>query len=65
MLTARQARKITELAIATKEWECTRREALLEFLFNFYEATGFARAPLSTELENMSEEDLMEIYLNI
>ena len=65
IITAREARLIAELANATKDWNCTRREALLESLYTFYEAAGFESERLSTEFEPMSADELMDAYLNI
>ena len=65
ILTAREARLISELANAANEWNCTRREALLEILYTFYEAAGFERERLDAEFEPMSDDELMDAYLNI
>jgi hypothetical protein len=65
IITAREARLIAELANATKDWNCTRREALLEILYTFYEAAGFESERLATEFEPMSDNELLEAYLNI
>ena len=65
VITAREARLISELANAANEWNCTRREALLEILYTFYEAAGFESERLATEFEPMSDDELMDAYLNI
>ena len=65
IITAREARLIAELANATKDRNCTRREALLEILYTFYEAAGFESERLATEFEPMSDDELMDAYLNI
>ena len=65
IITAREARLIAELANATKDWNCTRREALREILYTFYEAAGFESERLATEFEPMSDDELMDAYLNI
>ena len=65
IITAREARLIAELANAANEWNCTRREALLEILYTFYEAAGFESERLATEFEPMSDDELMDAYLNI
>jgi hypothetical protein len=65
ILTAREARLISELANAANEWNCTRREALLEILYTFYETAGFESERLATEFEPMSDDELMDAYLNI
>ncbi|MBE6913517.1 MAG: hypothetical protein E7472_01080 [Ruminococcaceae bacterium] len=64
ILTARKARLIAELANAAKDWNCTHREALLEILYMFYE-NEFPMEYLKTEFEPMSDEELLEAYLNI
>ena len=65
ILTARKARLIAELTNAAKDWNCTRREALLEVLYTFYEAAGFERERLDAEFGVMSDDELLEAYLNI
>ena len=63
ILTARKARLIAELANAAKERNCTRREVLLEILYEFYETAGFERERLDAEFAPMSDDELMEAYL--
>ena len=63
ILTARKARLIAELANAAKDWSCTRREALMEILYEFYETAGFGRERLDAEFGPMSDEELLEAYL--
>lgn len=65
VITVREARLIAELANAANEWNCTPREALLEILYTFYEAAGFESERLATEFEPMSDDELMDAYLNI
>lgn len=65
IFTAREAHLIAELANTSKDWNCTRREALLEILYDFYEAAGFERERLDAEFGAMSEDELLQAYLNI
>jgi hypothetical protein len=65
VITAREARLISELANAANEWNCTPIEALLEILYTFYEAAGFESERLAAEFEPMSDDELMDAYLNI
>ena len=55
---------IAELDTMTQEWNCTRRETMLEILYMFYE-NEFPMEYLKTEFEPMSDEELLEAYLNI
>ena len=65
ILTAREARLISDLANAAKEWNCTRRDALLEILYTFYEAAGCVSERLDSEFGSMSAEELEQVYLNL
>jgi len=57
--------KITELAVMMQEWGMTRRETLLEILYEFYETAGFERERLDAELEPMSDYELLQAYLRM
>ena len=65
MTTTKREERIAELNELMQELEMTQRETLFAILSDFYEAAGFAEDPLSAELEAMSDDDLMEAYLNI
>ena len=60
-----RAEKIRELEQVSQEWECTMSEAAYGLLSDFYEAAGFAREPLSAELCSMSDQQIIEAFLNI
>ena len=60
-----RAERIRELEQVAQEWECTVFEAAYGLLIDFYEASGFAREPLSTELSSMSNQQIVEAFLNI
>ena len=64
MTTTKRERLIAELDTMTQEWNCTRRETMLEVLYMFYE-NEFPVEYLKTEFEPMSDEELLEAYLNI
>ena len=64
MTTTKREMLIAELANAAKEWNCTHREALLEILYLFYE-NEFPVECLEKEFEPMSDDELLEAYLNI
>lgn len=64
MTTAKRERLIAELAAMMQEWGMTRRETLLEVLYMFYEMERPVEY-LKTEFEPMSDDELMEAYLNI
>ena len=65
IITAREARLIAELANAAKGWNCTLREALLDVLYTFYETAGFERERLDAEFGPMSDDELIDAYLNL
>ena len=56
---------IAELVELAQEWNCTYMEALLEILYEFYETAGFERERLDAEFGVMSDDELLEAYLNI
>lgn len=64
MTTTKREERIAELNEMMQELEMTQRETLFAILFDFYEAAGFAEDPLSAELSAMSDDELMEAYLN-
>ena len=65
MTTTKSEERIAELNELMQELEMTQRETLFAILFDFYEAAGFEEDPLSAELSAMSDDELMEAYLNI
>ena len=65
MTVTKREERIAELNELMQEWEMTQRETLFAILFDFYEAAGFEEDPLSAELSAMSDDELMEAYLNI
>ena len=65
MTTTKREERIAELNELMQELEMTQRETLFAILFDFYEAAGFEEDPLSAELSAMSDDELMEAYLNI
>lgn len=65
MTATKREERIAELNELIQEWEMTQRETLFAILFDFYEAAGFWREPLFKELSAMSDDELMEAYLNI
>ena len=65
MTTTKRENRIAELVELAQEWNCTYMEALLEILYTFYEAAGFERERLDAEFGPMSDDELLEAYLNI
>lgn len=65
MPTITREERIAELNELMQELEMTQRETLFAILFDFYEAAGFWQEPLFRELSAMSDDELMEAYLNI
>ena len=64
MNTTKREERIAELATMMQEWGMTRRETMLEILYMVYEME-FPVEYLKTEFEPMSDDELMEAYLNI
>ena len=64
MTTTQREARIAELATMMQEWGMTRRETLLENLYMVYEVE-FPIECLEKEFEPMSDDELMEAYLNI
>ena len=64
MTTTKKEERIAELATMMQEWGMTRRETLLEILYMVYEMERPVEY-LKTEFEPMSDDELMEAYLNI
>ena len=63
MTTTMREARIAELAAMMQEWGMTRRETLLEILYMVYEVE-FPIECLEKEFEPMSDDELMEAYLN-
>ena len=64
MTTTKREDRIAELATMMQEWGMTRRETMLEILYMVYEME-FPVECLEKEFEPMSDDELMEAYLNI
>ena len=64
MTTTEREERIAELAAMMQEWGMTRRETLLEILYMVYEVE-FPIECLEKEFEPMSDDELMEAFLNI
>ena len=64
-MTTTKRNEIAMLEAMMQEWDMTQRETLFAILSDFYEAAGFEEDPLSAELCAMSDDELMEAYLNI
>ena len=65
MTTTKRERLIAELMELAQEWNCTFMEAAQDMLYTFYEAAGFERERLDAEFGVMSDDELLEAYLNI
>lgn len=65
MTVTKREERIVALNELMQELEMPQRETLFAILFDFYEAAGFEEDPLSAELSAMSDDELMEAYLNI
>ena len=64
MTTTKRENRIAELAAMMQEWGMTRRETMLEILYMVYEME-FPAECLEKEFEPMSDDELLEAYLNI
>lgn len=64
MFTTKREERVAELASMMQEWGLTCREALLETLYMVYEVE-FPVEYLEKEFEPMTDDELMEAYLNI
>lgn len=64
MTTTKREERIVELTTMMKEWGLTRRETMLEILYMVYEVE-FPVEYLEKEFEPMTDDELMEAYLNI
>ena len=64
MTTTKRENRIAELAAKMQEWGMTRRETLLEILYMVYEVE-FPVECLEKEFEPMSDDELLQAYLNI
>ena len=65
MTTTKRENRIAELVELAQEWDYTFAEATRDMLYNFYEAAGFERERLDAEFGAMSDDELLEAYLNI
>lgn len=57
------ANVMADLEAYCQEFGCSKREALLEILADFYECAGFRADVLEKELASMSDEELLEANL--
>lgn len=64
MTTTKREERIVELATMMQECGLTRRETMLEILYMVYEVE-FPVEYLEKEFEPMTDDELMEAYLNI
>ena len=64
MTTTKREERIAELATMMQEWGMPRRETLLEILYMVYEME-FPVECLEKEFKPMSDDELLEAYLNI
>ena len=64
MTTTKRENRIAELDTMMQEWGMTRRETILEILYMVYEME-FPVECLEKEFEPMSDDELLEAYLNI
>lgn len=64
MTTTKREERIVELATMMQKWGMTRRETMLETLYMVYEVE-FPVEYLEKEFEPMTDDELMEAYLNI
>ena len=64
MTTTKREARIAELTAMMQEWNMTRRETMLEILYMVYEME-FPVECLEKEFKPMSDDELLEAYLNI
>lgn len=64
MFATKREERIAELTTMMQRWGMTRREALLETLYMVYEVE-FPVECLEKEFEPMTDDELLEAYLNI
>lgn len=57
--------RMSNLDSYCKEFGCSQRDGLMDLLFMFYEAAGFCPDILENEIHSMSDEKLLEAYLNL
>ena len=58
-------KRMEELEIYCKEYDCSEREALMDVLMDFYECAGFQADLLEIEINSMNDEELMKAYLTL
>lgn len=64
-MTANRIEKLTALSMLMKEWNLPQKDTLCGILFDFYDAAGFTKEALAAELDAMSEDELLQTYLNL
>lgn len=57
--------RMSDLETFCQESACTLREGMEEILMVYYETAGFCAELLEIEIKSMSDEKLMEAYLNL
>lgn len=64
-MTAKRTEKLSALSMLMKEWNLPKKDTLYGILFDFYDAAGFSKETLAAELDAMSEDELLQTYLNL
>lgn len=64
-MTAKRTEKLSALAMLMKEWNLPQKDTLCGILFDFYDAAGFTKEALAAGLDAMSEDELLQTYLNL
>ena len=63
MTTTKREKRIAELMDLEQEWNLSRKDTLYEYLYD-YMAHEFAYDDWDSVLGSMSEDELLEVYLN-
>lgn len=64
-MTAKRTEKLSALAMLMQEWNLPQKDTLCGILYDFYDAAGFTKEALAAELGAMSEDELLQTYLNL
>lgn len=64
-MTANRIEKLSALAMLMQEWNLPPKDTLCGILYDFYDAAGFTKEALAAELGAMSEDELLQTYLNL
>lgn len=62
---AKRTEKLSALSMLMQEWNLPQKDTLYGILFDFYDAAGFTKEALAAELGAMSEDELLQTYLNL